>query len=44
MVRVDCIGDARPMRRAIARITGVPAILANAAVAMVAREILEGIV
>lgn len=42
IVVMDCIGYTRPMRRAIAQITGVPAILANAAVAMIAREILEG--
>jgi hypothetical protein len=30
------------MREAIARITGTPTSLANAAVAMIAREILEG--
>jgi protein AroM len=42
IVVMDCIGYTRPMRSAIARITGVPAILANAAVATIAREILEG--
>jgi protein AroM len=42
LVVMDCIGYTRSMRQMIARITGVPAILASAAVAMVAREILEG--
>jgi protein AroM len=42
LVVMDCIGYTRPMRQMIARITGVPAILASAAVAMMAREILEG--
>jgi protein AroM len=42
IVVMDCIGYTRPMRRTLARITGVPAILANAAVATIAREILEG--
>jgi protein AroM len=43
IVVMDCIGYTRPMRQAIARITRAPAMLANAAVAMVAREVLEGI-
>ncbi len=42
IVVMDCIGYTRPMREAIARITETPTILANAAVAMIAREILEG--
>ena len=42
LVVMDCIGYTRPMRQTIARITGVPAMLASAAVAMIAREILEG--
>jgi protein AroM len=39
---MDCIGYTRATRQAIAGITGVPAILANAAGATIAREILEG--
>ncbi|HYM90450.1 MAG TPA: AroM family protein [bacterium] len=42
LVVMDCIGYTRPMRQRIARITGVPVILASAAVAMIAREIVEG--
>lgn len=42
IVVMDCIGYTRPMRQAVARITGATAILANAAVATVARELLEG--
>ncbi len=43
IVVMDCIGYTRPMRETIARIAGAPTILANAAVAMIAREVLEGI-
>ena len=42
LVVMDCIGYTRPMRRIVARITEVPAILANASVAMIAREVLGG--
>jgi len=42
IVVMDCIGYTRSMRRTIASLTEVPTILANAAVAMIAREILEG--
>lgn len=42
LVVMDCIGYTRQMRQMIARITGAPAILASATVAMIAREILEG--
>jgi protein AroM len=42
IVVMDCIGYTRPMREAVARLTGAPTILANAAVAMIARELLEG--
>lgn len=42
LVVMDCIGYTRPMRRIVARITGVPTILANASVAMIAREVLGG--
>ena len=38
----DGIGYTRPRHRALARITGVPAIPATAAVATIAREIVEG--
>jgi len=41
-VVMDCIGYTRPMRRVVAGITDVPAILANASVAMIAREVLGG--
>lgn len=42
IVVMDCIGYTRPMRQTVARITHAPTILANAAAAMIAREILEG--
>jgi len=42
MIVMDCIGYTRPMRQMVAQITEVPTILANAAVAMIAREVLEG--
>ena len=37
---MDCIGYTRAMRDAVAAITGAPTILANASVAMIAREVL----
>lgn len=42
VVVMDCIGYTRPMRGSVARITEVPTILANASVAMIAREVLGG--
>jgi len=41
-VVMDCIGYTRPMRQIVARITEAPTILANASVAMIAREVLGG--
>ena len=40
VVVMDCIGYTRAMRRLIARLTNAPVILANAAVATVAREVI----
>jgi protein AroM len=42
VVVMDCIGYTRAMRRTVSRLVGVPTILANAAVAMIAREVVEG--
>ena len=42
IVVMDCIGYTRPMRQVIARITRAPTILANAAVATIVGEVLEG--
>jgi protein AroM len=42
VVVMDCIGYTRPMRQAVAAITEVPTVLANASVAMIAREVLAG--
>ena len=39
-VVMDCIGYTQPMRQAVASITEVPTVLANASVAMIAREVL----
>jgi protein AroM len=39
-VVMDCIGYTRAMRRLVARLTNAPVILANAAVATVAREVI----
>ena len=43
VVVMDCIGYTRSMRRVVARLVGAPTILANAAVAMIAREVVEGV-
>jgi protein AroM len=40
VVVMDCIGYTRAMRRLVARLTNAPVILANAAVATVAREVI----
>jgi protein AroM len=42
LIVMDCIGYTRAMRGTIGRLTRAPVILANAAVAMVARELIEG--
>ena len=40
VIVMDCIGYTRAMRRLVARLTNAPVILANAAVATVAREVI----